>query len=267
MESSQGILFEGFHAVRAALCGMENRTSLREARAFFFAESRLKKKGYEYAWLRAKADALSVPFRILPDAELAELCSSSTSGGIAGLFSDRSYGTAETLKQLLSDKKRDCWFLAAEGIEDPYNLGFLIRSAYAFGCAAILLPERSIFGADNILCRSSAGASERLPILRIDLALAAHRLRTAGFSVCAATEKNAVPIEDAAFPLPLCLVIGGEKRGLSSALLAQCDSRVVIGYARNVSSSLSAVSAADILCYEIARKNKSIIKRERYENF
>ena len=265
--ANKSILFEGFNAVRSAICGIEIGVSHREVQTVFFAESRLKKKGYEYSWLQTKANSLSFSLQILPDAELAQMCSSSTSGGIAGLFSERAYGTLDQLDKASLRRGGSVWYLAAEGIEDPYNLGYIICSAYVFGCSAVLLPDRFIFGSDNILCRSSAGASERLPIFRLDLPVAVRRLIESGFSVYAATEKNALPIEDASFPLPLCIAIGGEKRGLSSALLAECDERVVIGYARNVSSSLSAVSAADILAYEIARKNKSVIKRERYENF
>ena len=87
-------------------------------------------------------------------------------------------------------------------------------------------------------------------------------MRGVGYSVCAACEKDAVSLAEHPLTLPLMLVVGGEKRGISSSLLSECTDIIRIDYARYAGSSLSAVSAAAVLSYEIAEKNGKLIKND-----
>jgi len=193
------------------------------------------------------------------EADIEKLCTTDTHGGVVGVFSARHAGGSEDLTALASSDDKG-WFLCLEGIEDPYNLGFCIRSAYAFGCIGIVLPERYIFGADGVVCRSSAGASERIPFFRGDICAFARDLRSVGYSVCAACEKDSVSLSDHPLALPMMLVVGGEKRGISASLLSECTDFIRIDYARFAGSSLSAVSAAAVISYVIAEKNGILIK-------
>lgn len=255
------LIFEGFNAVKAAICGIESGITSRTVVRVLFSKKRLAKKGYEYSWLKTRSVRHGYEIVLCDEDDVSSLCATETHGGIVGIFSPRVPGNAEALCDFAKRNNRG-WFLALEGIEDPYNLGFSIRSAYAFGCAGVVLPERYIFGADGVVCRSSAGASERIPFFRCDLSDAVRRLKSEGYVICAACEKNAVSLSDHPLSLPLVLVIGGEKRGISSALLAECTDYIRIDYARFAGSSLSAVSAAAVMAYEIAEKNGLLIKND-----
>lgn len=254
------LIFEGFNAVKAALCGIEGNITERKALRVLFSRKRMAKKGYELSWLKTRANNHEFDLVLCDEEDVSAICSTDTHGGIVGIFSQRRCGDLDKLVEASHTDK--AWFLALEGIEDPYNLGFSIRSAYAFGCCGIILPNRYIFGADGVVCRSSAGASERIPFYRCDLADAARALREQGYAVCAACEKNAVSLSDQALALPLVLIVGGEKRGISSALLNECTDLVRIDYARFAGSSLSAVSAAAVMSYQIAEKNGLLIKND-----
>ncbi len=255
------LIFEGFNAVKSAICGIELGITGRSIVRVLFSKKRISKKNYELSWLRGRASMHGYELVMCGEDDVSAVCTTDTHGGIVGIFTSRTAGTADDLADIAS-KSEDSWFLALEGIEDPYNLGFTIRSAYAFGCAGIVLPNRYIFGADGVVCRSSAGASERIPFFRCDLTDAARAVRSAGYSVCAACEKDAVSLANHPLALPLMLVIGGEKRGISASLLSECTDRIRIDYARYAGSSLSAVSAAAVISYEIAEKNGKLIKND-----
>ncbi len=255
------LIFEGFNAIKSAICGIESGITGRSVMRILFSKKRISKKTYELSWLRGRASMHGYELVMCDEDDVSSLCSTDTHGGIVGILTSRTAGSADDLASAAS-KFRDAWFLALEGIEDPYNLGFTIRSAYAFGCAGIVLPNRYIFGADGVVCRSSAGASERISFFRCDLSDAARAMRSVGYSVCAACEKDAVSLSDHPLALPLMLVVGGEKRGISASLLAECTDRIRIDYARYAGSSLSAVSAAAVLAYEIAEKNGKLIKND-----
>lgn len=255
------LVFEGFNAVKSAICGIESGVTGRKALRVLFSKKRISKKNYELSWLRGRAETHGYELLLCDEDDISAVCSTDTHGGIVGFFSERTAGSSSALGDAAS-KLNDGWFLALEGIEDPYNLGFTIRSAYAFGCSGIVLPNRYIFGADGVVCRSSAGASERIPFYRCELCDAVHVVRSAGYSVCAACEKDAVSLADHALTLPLMLVVGGERRGISASLLNECTDRIRIDYARFAGSSLSAVSAAAVLAYEIAEKNGKLIKND-----
>ncbi|MBQ7172368.1 MAG: hypothetical protein IJR89_08850 [Clostridia bacterium] len=255
------VVFEGFNALRSVICGAEASLSGRTVGAVYFDREKLPKKQYEYAWLNEKAKADGFELVLCGADRIAELASTETHGGIVGTASPRKPLGAKELSALLNGGKTGRIVFAVEGIEDPYNLGFLLRSVYAFGCDTVLLPPSVRFGADSVVCRASAGASERMHLAFSDLRESVSLFRAHGYRVLAAAEKNAVSLEEADLSLPLLLLIGGEKRGLSSSLFALCDGAVRIDYARPVFASLSAASAAAVLAYESARRNGLIRKK------
>ena len=131
-----------------------------------------------------------------------------------------------------------------QGIEDPYNFGYSLRSLYACGCDGIILPERNWMSAAGVVARSSAGASELIPIYTADPEDAVDLFRTAGYQILCAGIRDSVSLFDETFRFPVLLVIGGEKRGISRKLLDKADQIVRIDYGRSFRGSLSAASAA-----------------------
>ena len=143
-----------------------------------------------------------------------------------------------------------------EGIEDPYNFGYALRSIYAAGADAVILTPRNWMSAAGVVCRSSAGASELLPLFVSEPEEAVHMAKAAGYKVVCAGIRDSVSAFDADLTRPIFLIVGGEKRGISRAVLDLADKVVRLDYGRPFRGSLSAASAASILAYEVLRQNR-----------
>jgi 23S rRNA (guanosine2251-2'-O)-methyltransferase len=142
-----------------------------------------------------------------------------------------------------------------EGIEDPYNFGYSLRSLYAAGVDGVILTPRNWMGAAGVVARASAGASERLPMAIGDAEHAARSMHEREYRVVCAGIRDSVSLYDSDMKRPLLLVIGGEKRGISRAVLDVADQVVRIDYGRDFRGSLSAASAATVLGFEVLRQN------------
>ncbi|MBO7171097.1 MAG: RNA methyltransferase, partial [Clostridia bacterium] len=143
------------------------------------------------------------------------------------------------------------------GIEDPYNFGYALRSLYALGVDGIILPERNWMTAAGVVARASAGASERFALYTSPAEEAAKTFKKAGYTVLCADVDTNDTLEKTSLSYPIFLIVGGEKRGISSALKKQADLTVKISYGRPFDCALSAASAATILAYEIAKQNRT----------
>ncbi|MEM8885302.1 MAG: RNA methyltransferase [Planctomycetota bacterium] len=138
--------------------------------------------------------------------------------------------------------------LVADGVADPGNLGTLIRTAAALGCAAIVVPDGSVEPTNPKVVRASAGALFRRPVLRGDrTALAA-----AGFAVWVA-DAAGEPVESIATrPARLALLVGNEPRGVDESTRAAADRTVAVTLAAEI-ESLNVAMAAGILLHALAR--------------
>ncbi len=204
----------------------------------------------QYVFLEKFFKSSGVDVRRVSSKEFSVLTDGEAYGGIAAVVGERRYVSVE---QALHNAK---FTLMLDGIEDPFNFGYVLRTAYACGCDSVLLPVRNYFTSSSIVIRSSAGASEMLPIaLFDDASVVTSYLAENGFSlVCTAKTKDSVDLEHAKFKTPLCLVIGGEKRGINKGLLAAADNVISINYKNDYKMSLSASSAASILIYEVGSR-------------
>ena len=172
-------------------------------------------------------------------------------GGVIALCGERKYVSFEELLQI----KPNGFFVYLEGIEDPFNFGQAIRAIYASGADAILLPKRNWMSASATVGRSSAGASELIYASVIETE-DIQTLKNYGFRIiCADLAENSVNYTKANLKKPLVLVIGGEKRGISSAIKDLADDIVEISYGREFNQSLGASEAAGILAFEVLRQN------------
>ena len=146
-----------------------------------------------------------------------------------------------------------------EGIEDPYNFGYSIRSLYAAGADSLILTPRNWLSAAGVCVRASAGTSEKMRCAVCDdynkLKSECKRL---GYTVYCAVEpcEDSVPIYDAVFEKPLVLVIGGEKRGISEKLMELCDKKITIPYGGDFKNALTTAAASAVIGFEILRQTR-----------
>ena len=180
----------------------------------------------------------------------------SSHGGIIALCSERTVPPVGAL-----NIKKDGFYVLLDGIEDPYNFGYCLRSLYAAGVDGILVGTRNWFSAAGVVCRASAGASELFPIAMGEPAEIAGLFHEHAYSVVAADlSKEAASVYETELRYPVLLVIGGEKRGIARAVLEKCDKVVALDYGRRFGAALSAASAASILAFEIFRQNRTARK-------
>jgi TrmH family RNA methyltransferase len=143
--------------------------------------------------------------------------------------------------------------VAVGGIQDPGNLGTIIRSAEAFGARAVLLGEKTVHPANPKVVRASAGSVFREPIIVVKLNEALTSLKQAGLSVVASSSHKGKPLYDADLAGPVALLIGNEGAGLPAEILVKADELVTIPHSLRV-ESLNAGVATSILLYEVARQ-------------
>lgn len=153
--------------------------------------------------------------------------------------------------------KENGFYMILDGIEDPYNFAYAIRSVFAAGADGIIVPSYRFSNAQGIICKGSAGTSELIDIFECDVSKAIDLFKSRGYKIASAGIRDSVSLYEADLKKPLLLVIGGEKRGISSDVLAKSDMIVRIDYDKTFRGSLTASSAATVLAFEVYRQNKS----------
>lgn len=248
---ASGSVFEGMTSIRAIISGIDAKINDRKIEKILFDRSRLKKIGKEVGYLRAVSEKYGYKLVEADCEELEKLTLGSSHGGLVAICSDRAipYLTEQTSLPC------DGFFAMIQGIEDPYNFGYSLRSLYAMGCSGIILDERNWMSAAGVVARSSAGASECFSMYRSDPQSAARIFKSNGYTIVSADERTDNVLGKCELKKPLLLIVGGEKRGISRDLLSECDILVKIDYGREFKASLSAASAATMFAYEIARQN------------
>jgi TrmH family RNA methyltransferase len=182
---------------------------------------------------------------LLPDALFAGAVSTETPQGVAALVAVKKY----TLAQILDESSHGPWLFLA-GIQDPGNLGTILRSAEAFGVAGVLLGEGTVSVYNSKAIRASAGSAFRVPVSKAALHEAIPELRSRGARLVATSSHKGTPLREARFSGRLAVVIGNEGSGLDKKLLAQMDLLITIPHSPKV-ESLNAGVAASIVLYEI----------------
>lgn len=244
-------LFEGMTSISALLNARAAGINSRPIYEICFDKTRLKQKAREYRFLQRKAEELGFPLSLVEPEEITADAIGNTHGGILARCGDRIFPALTAPDQL----NENGFYVLLEGIEDPYNFGYALRSLYAAGIDGVILTPRNWMSAAGVVARASAGASELLPMFIAEPEDAADIARDAGYRLICADKDNSVSMYEATLRRPLLLIIGGEKRGISRALLSRADQIVRIDYARPFKAALSAASAATILGYEVMRQN------------
>ena len=252
-ETRQGAsnLMEGMTSVSALFAAKAEGVNDRPILEIRFDKAKKEKKAREFAFLARKCKELNIPLTLTDAAELEKICIGNTHGGIIAICGDR------TIPLPCAENLPKSGFLCLlEGIEDPYNFGYALRSLYAAGCDGVLLGERNWMSAAGVVARASAGASEHFPLWAGDPIETVRILKSMGYRIVCAGIRDAVGLYDADLQKPILLVVGGEKRGISSEMLAEADQIVRIDYGRDFRGSLSAASAATVMAFEILRQNR-----------
>jgi TrmH family RNA methyltransferase len=230
---------EGIKMIEEAL------RSGRHLETVFFSDSSLPLAEKMLSQINARTEILMVP-----KAVFNSIVTSESPQGVAALLKLPTY----TSQQLI-ERSSDAPLVVAAGIQDPGNLGTMLRSAEAFGVAGVFIIEGTVSPYNSKVLRASAGSIFRMPLMRILSADLISLLRTHRIRLLATSSRRGTPLPRIAWTPPLAIFIGNEGAGLSQKLMAEMDETLVIPQSSEV-ESLNAAVAASIVLYEWSRNGK-----------
>lgn len=210
-------------------------------------------KGDSVGNILTAAKAAGIPVEFVPTAKLDQLTCGIRHQGVAALAAPVTFQTLDAVFDRASAKNEAPFLLLLDELQDPQNVGAIIRTAEAAGVHGILMPRRRSCPLNAAVAKTSAGAVEYIPIVQIgNIAQTMEELKDRGCWLAGADVDGAL-YTDADLTGPLVLVIGAEGRGLGRLVREKCDILVSIPM-RGQIGSLNASNAAAVLMYESVRQ-------------
>lgn len=193
----------------------------------------------------------SVTLRFEPREALDRVSYGATHQGVVAVGAAHSY---RDLEQVLPGARL---LIVLDGVEDPHNLGAIIRTANAAGANAVVVPERRAAGLTETVAKAAAGALEHLPVVRVgNVNQTLEDLKKRGFWIYGVDERGAELYTEAEYAAPTVFVLGGEGRGLHDLVKKHCDALVRIPMAGAI-ASLNVSVAAGVVLFEWRRRQPS----------
>ena len=203
--------------------------------------------------VRTAATRANVPVQTADKTFIDKKAGGRSHGGVLAQVGNRRF---QTMAQLIEGKPSP-FIVMLDGVEDPFNFGQAVRAFYAAGADGLILRPRNWMSAAGVVARSSAGASELMPTAVSETAEeAAAFFRQHNLTIACTSDKGATSIYDSDLTIPLFLLVGGEKRGITRSFMDQADIRLQIPYARPFPYSLGTAVSASVLAFELMRQRK-----------
>jgi 23S rRNA (guanosine2251-2'-O)-methyltransferase len=241
----------GIHAVREAL---------EAGRAFdriVIARGRQDTRVEEIVQL---ARERNVPLRFEDRSQLDRLANSKGHQGVVALAAARAAATVEDILAAANagaGRGQTGLIVLLDGVEDPHNLGAIIRTALAAGAHGVIIPERRSAGLTDTVARASAGALEHLPVAKVtNLAQSMEELKEAGYWLIGLDERADKNYTQADYTSPVGIVLGGEGKGLHDLTRKRCDFVVSLPTTGPV-KSLNVSVAAGVVLFEALRQRRA----------
>lgn len=174
--------------------------------------------------------------------------------GVAALVTPYDYSSIDDILNKARETNKPPFIVILDGIEDPHNLGAIVRTAECAGVHGIIIPKRRAASVTETVYKSSAGAVEHMLIAKVsNISTTIDRLKKEGLWIYGADAAGENYYFDTNLKGPVALVIGSEGKGLSKLVKEKCDFLIKIPMFGKV-SSLNASNAASILIYEVVRQ-------------
>jgi 23S rRNA (guanosine2251-2'-O)-methyltransferase len=186
--------------------------------------------------------------------QLTAIAETDNHQGVVARVAARDYVDLKALLDAQAAGADPAFFVALDQVQDPRNLGAVLRTAAAFGVHGVVLPKHHAVGLTDAAARTSMGAVEHVLVAReTNLVASLEALKKAGVWVYGCVIQGGVALWRADLAGPLCLVLGGEGEGLRPLVARTCDALLTIPMAGGV-GSLNVAAAAAVSCYEVARQ-------------
>jgi 23S rRNA (guanosine2251-2'-O)-methyltransferase len=192
----------------------------------------------------------SVPVRFEARSALDRLAGSSAHQGVVAMGAARHYSDLDAVlgAEML---------VVLDGVEDPHNLGAIVRTAHAAGAGAVIIPERRAAGLTDVVAKAAAGALEHLPVVRVtNVNRALEVVKERGYWIYGLDERGDESYDSVDFAEHSAVVLGGEGKGLHEQVRKHCDLLLRIPMAGKI-SSLNVSVAAGVMLFEWRRKRKA----------
>ena len=191
----------------------------------------------------------------VPTEKLNTLANGERHQGIAAHAAEVEYKSLEDILNVAKERGEDAFLLLCDGVEDPHNLGALLRSALLCGAHGVVIPKRGAAGVTPVVLKTSAGAAASLPIARVtNLGEAIRTLKKKNVFVWCA-DIDGTPLQKQDLSGPIALVVGNEGKGIGPLIRKLCDGAVCLPMAASGTiDSFNVSVAGGILLYEVFRR-------------
>ena len=206
------------------------------------------------AALIAKAKAQGVPIKEADPKKLEHMCGGANHQVVVAVAAVKEYASLEEIFARAEERGEPLFLVICDGLEDPHNLGAVIRTAECAGAHGVVIPKRRSAGLTAIVAKTSAGAVSYVPVARVpNLTALLKELKEEGLWIFGAEADGTTPLYQADLKGPAAIVIGSEGGGISRLVAEQCDFKISIPMRGRI-NSLNASAAAAILLYEAVRQ-------------
>jgi 23S rRNA (guanosine2251-2'-O)-methyltransferase len=197
----------------------------------------------------------NVAVRFLSRAELDRMAGNNAHQGVVAITSAKQYSG---LDDVVGGKRGQySLVVVVDGVEDPHNLGAILRTADASGADGVVIPERRAVGVTAIAAKASAGASEHLPVARVtNIARTLEDLKSRNLWIVGLDERATQTYDSLDYNMDCAIVLGAEGKGMHDLVRRKCDFVVSIPMLGKV-SSLNVSVAAGVLLYEVVRQRRT----------
>jgi 23S rRNA (guanosine2251-2'-O)-methyltransferase len=197
----------------------------------------------------------AVAVRFVPRAELDRMAGNNGHQGVVAVTSAKQYSDVDDV--LAAKRGTHSLVVVLDGVEDPHNLGAILRTADAAGADGVVIPERRAAGVTAAVAKVSAGASEHLPIAKVtNIARTLEELKSNNLWIVGLDERGSQGYDSLDYKMDCTLVLGAEGKGLHDLVRKRCDFLVSIPMLGKV-ASLNVSVAAGVVLYEILRQRKN----------
>ena len=207
--------------------------------------------------IAAKARKAGITIKESDPRKLDHMCAGSVHQGIVAVAAAKEYSSLDDVFALAAERKEPPFLIIADGLEDPHNLGAVLRVAECTGAHGVIIPKRRSVGLTWTVGKASAGAVEYIPVVRAtNLASTLDELKKRGVWIYAADLEGKNWCETD-FKDPTAIIIGSEGFGVSHLLKEKSDFIISLPMLGKI-NSLNASVACGVICYEVVRQRKGI---------
>ena len=205
----------------------------------------------------AKCKAKGVLIKEISPQKLDYYCGGANHQGVAVMLTSQEYSTVDDIMSLADSRNEKPFIIICDGLEDPHNLGAVIRTAEATGVHGVIIPERRSASLNATVAKAACGALEYVPVARVtNIASTIDMLKERGVWVFGA-DMDGEDYTKTDFDVPCAIVIGNEGKGIGTLTAKKCDKIISLPMLGKI-NSLNASVAAGTLMYEAVRKRRHL---------